>query len=90
MTYWLPVFLVSHFQSLEYQRKTLWEERMGLQIRPSGTLFFDVVRILDYHRPKAFLLENVKNLKSHDKGNTFEVIKNTDGRSGLLTSYAHN
>jgi len=39
-----------------------------------GTLFFDVVRILRHHRPKAFLLENVKNLLSHDKGNTFRVI----------------
>lgn len=39
-----------------------------------GTLFFDVARILDHHRPKAFLLENVKNLLSHDKGNTFKVI----------------
>ena len=49
----------------------------GFADQTQGTLFFDVVRILDYHRPKAFLLENVKNLKSHDKGNTFEVIKKT-------------
>lgn len=40
-----------------------------------GTLFFDIVRILDKKRPKAFLLENVKNLRSHDKGNTFLVIQ---------------
>lgn len=39
-----------------------------------GTIFFDIVRILDKNRPKSFLLENVKNLKSHDKGNTFKVI----------------
>ena len=39
-----------------------------------GTLFFDVVRILKERRPSAFLLENVKNLKSHDGGNTFRVI----------------
>ena len=39
-----------------------------------GTLFFDVVRILKELRPRAFLLENVKNLKSHDGGNTFRVI----------------
>jgi DNA (cytosine-5)-methyltransferase 1 len=38
-------------------------------------LFFDVARIIDEKRPKAFLLENVKNLVSHDKGNTFRVIK---------------
>lgn len=42
-----------------------------------GTLFFDVARVIKYKKPKAFLLENVKNLKTHDKGKTFEVIKNT-------------
>lgn len=39
-----------------------------------GTLFFDVLRILKEKKPKYFLLENVKNLISHDKGTTFEVI----------------
>jgi len=39
-----------------------------------GTLFFDIARILEAHRPRAFMLENVKNLKSHDSGRTFEVI----------------
>ena len=39
-----------------------------------GTLFFDIARILKHHRPKAFLLENVKGLKSHDGGNTLETI----------------
>jgi DNA (cytosine-5)-methyltransferase 1 len=42
-----------------------------------GTLFFDIARIIKEKRPKAFLLENVKNLVSHDKGNTFTVIQNT-------------
>lgn len=42
-----------------------------------GTLFFDIARILKAKRPKVFLLENVKNLKSHDKGRTFKVINNT-------------
>lgn len=46
----------------------------GFLDRTQGTLFFDVVRILNNKRPKAFLLENVKNLKSHDKGNTWKVI----------------
>jgi DNA (cytosine-5)-methyltransferase 1 len=40
-----------------------------------GTLFFDIARIINHHRPKAFLLENVKRLKTHDKGRTLEVIK---------------
>lgn len=42
-----------------------------------GTLFFDVAEIIRRHRPKAVFLENVKNLKNHDKGNTFKVIKKT-------------
>ena len=39
-----------------------------------GTLFFDILRILKYHKPKYILLENVANLISHDKGNTYHVI----------------
>jgi len=46
----------------------------GFDDPTQGTLFFDVVRIIKHHRPSAFLLENVKNLISHDKGNTFKVI----------------
>lgn len=40
-----------------------------------GTLFFDVARIIEQKRPRAFLLENVRNLQTHDKGNTFRVIR---------------
>lgn len=47
----------------------------GFQDKTQGTLFFDVCRIIAEKRPKAFMLENVKNLKSHDKGNTWRVIK---------------
>jgi DNA (cytosine-5)-methyltransferase 1 len=49
----------------------------GFADETQGTLFFDVARIITTKRPKAFLLENVKNLQSHDKGRTFEVIYNT-------------
>lgn len=49
----------------------------GFQCDMQGTLFFDIARIIKHHRPKAFLLENVKNLKSHDKGRTFDVIMKT-------------
>lgn len=42
-----------------------------------GTLFFDIARIIKEKRPKAFLLENVKNLKTHDKGRTFNIIEST-------------
>lgn len=42
-----------------------------------GTLFFDVARIAKHHKPKLIFLENVKGFKSHDKGNTFKVVKAT-------------
>lgn len=42
-----------------------------------GTLFFEIARIINEKRPKAFLLENVKNLKSHDRGKTYKVIEKT-------------
>ncbi|MBK8293671.1 MAG: DNA (cytosine-5-)-methyltransferase [Solirubrobacterales bacterium] len=47
----------------------------GFADETQGTLFFEIARILKAHRPKAFLLENVKNLQSHDGGETFKVIK---------------
>lgn len=46
----------------------------GFECNTQGTLFFDVERIIEAKRPKAFLLENVKNLISHDKGKTFKII----------------
>jgi DNA (cytosine-5)-methyltransferase 1 len=46
----------------------------GFACTTQGTLFYDVARIVDVKRPKAFLLENVKNLLSHDKGRTFQTI----------------
>jgi DNA (cytosine-5)-methyltransferase 1 len=49
----------------------------GFEDETQGTLFFDVARIIDAKRPKAFMLENVKNLQSHDKGRTFDVIVRT-------------
>lgn len=49
----------------------------GFECSTQGTLFFDVARIIKARRPKAFLLENVKNLLSHDKGNTFRTILET-------------
>jgi DNA (cytosine-5)-methyltransferase 1 len=47
----------------------------GFECKTQGTLFFDVARIIAHKRPRAFLLENVKNLLSHDRGNTFAVIR---------------
>ena len=48
--------------------------RLGFDDQTKGTLFFDICRILEYHQPKYALLENVRNLASHDKGNTWKVI----------------
>ena len=47
----------------------------GFSHATKGTLFFEVVRILKHHKPKAFLLENVKGLVGHDGGKTFKIIK---------------
>lgn len=58
------------------KKKSLGRET-GFKDKTQGTLFFDVADIISRKRPKAFYLENVKNLMSHDKGNTFKVIKDT-------------
>ena len=58
------------------KKKSLGRET-GFRDKTQGTLFFDVADILSRHRPKAFFLENVKNLVSHDKGNTFKIIQAT-------------
>ena len=49
----------------------------GFSCDAQGTLFFDLAQIIHFHKPPAILLENVKNLVSHDGGNTFRVIKRT-------------
>lgn len=56
-------------------KKNALGRKHGFLDEAQGTLFFDVARILKAHRPRAFLLENVKNLKSHDKGKTFALIR---------------
>ena len=58
------------------KKKSLGRET-GFKDKTQGTLFFDVADIISRHRPKAFFLENVKNLMSHDKGNTYRVIYDT-------------
>jgi DNA (cytosine-5)-methyltransferase 1 len=50
-------------------------KKEGFANETCGTLFFDIERILKEKRPKAFMLENVRNLVAHDNGNTFRVIK---------------
>jgi len=49
----------------------------GFYCPKQGSLFFEIVRILGFHRPRVFLLENVKNLVSHDQGRTWQIILQT-------------
>ncbi|HHT88453.1 MAG TPA: DNA (cytosine-5-)-methyltransferase [Clostridiales bacterium] len=56
-------------------KKVSMGRKTGFEDKTQGTLFFDVCRILKEKHPKAFMLENVKNLKSHDKGRTFKIIE---------------
>lgn len=49
----------------------------GFDDEKQGNLFFSIAEILDYHKPPAFVLENVKNLRNHDKGRTFQIIYKT-------------
>lgn len=59
----------------------------GFADEKQGNLFFHIADIIEKHRPKAFFLENVKNLVSHDKKQTFKVIKET--LEGLGYSFDH-
>ncbi|WP_028376698.1 DNA (cytosine-5-)-methyltransferase [Leeuwenhoekiella sp. MAR_2009_132] len=59
----------------------------GFLDKTQGTLFFDIARIIEYKRPKVFMLENVKNLVSHDKKKTFKVITETLKELGYSIHY---
>lgn len=52
-----------------------------------GTLFFDVARIIKEHKPKIVFCENVKNLVNHDRGRTFQVIRNILEELGYAVFY---
>ncbi len=49
----------------------------GFEDEKQGNLFFEIANIIEYHKPIAFVLENVKHLKRHDQGRTFEIIIKT-------------
>lgn len=68
-------------------KKNALGRKHGFPDETQGTLFFDIARILKQKRPAAFLLENVKNLVSHDKGNTFRVITETLKELGYHIHY---
>ena len=65
------------FRMADVSRKHSPGRQHGVEYETQGTLFFDIERIIGAKRPKAFVLETAKNLASHDKGRTFEVIRRT-------------
>jgi len=73
----LAGFPCQPFSIAGVSKKNALGKSHGFEDETQGTLFFDVARIIHERKPKAFLLENVKNLLSHDKGRTFDVIKRT-------------
>jgi DNA (cytosine-5)-methyltransferase 1 len=52
-------------------------KKHGFEDETQGNLFFEIANLIEYHKPGAFVLENVKHLKRHDHGRTFEIIINT-------------
>jgi DNA (cytosine-5)-methyltransferase 1 len=73
----LAGFPCQPFSIAGVSKKNALGREHGFRCDAQGTLFFDVARIIEHHRPRAFLLENVKNLMSHDRGRTFAVIQRT-------------
>jgi len=70
----LAGFPCQPFSIAGVSKKNALGHKHGFSDKTQGTLFFDVARIIEEKQPRAFLLENVKNLQSHDKGRTFQVI----------------
>lgn len=73
----LAGFPCQPFSLAGVSKKNSLGRKHGFECDAQGTLFFDVARIIVAKRPAIFLLENVKNLKSHDKGKTFRIICET-------------
>lgn len=73
----LAGFPCQPFSIAGVSKKNALGREHGFKDVTQGTLFFDVARIIAHKRPRAFLLENVKNLQSHDKGRTFDVVLRT-------------
>jgi len=73
----LAGFPCQPFSLAGVSKKNALNQPHGFRCETQGTLFFDVARILAYRRPRFFLLENVKNLVNHDRGQTFRVIMDT-------------
>ena len=83
----LAGFPCQPFSIAGVSKKNALGKKHGFQCEAQGTLFFEIARILERHRPTAFLLENVKNLLGHDQGRTFEVIQRTLDELGYNVTY---
>ena len=59
-------------------------KREGFKNATQGTLFFDVLRILEYHQPRAFLLENVTGILTIDEGKTIQVIMGALDKQAMM------
>ena len=70
----LAGFPCQPFSIAGVSKKNALNRPHGFACETQGTLFFDVERIIQHHRPRVFLLENVRNLVNHDKGHTFKTI----------------
>ena len=73
----LAGFPCQPFSIAGVSKKNALKRPHGFACEDQGNLFFDVARIVKHHRPKAILLENVRNLANHDMGRTFGVIRQT-------------
>src|SRR5690606_17435577 len=73
----LAGFPCQPFSIAGVSKKNALGRKHGFADETQGTLFFDVARIIERKRPRAFVLENVKNLLAHDGGRTFDVIRRT-------------
>lgn len=86
----LAGFPCQPFSIAGVSKKNSLGKKHGFECDTQGTLFFDVARIIAAKKPVAFVLENVKNLKSHDKGNTFRVIMNALDELGYFVADAES
>lgn len=80
----LAGFPCQPFSIAGVSKKKSLGRKHGFEDITQGNLFFEIARILKAKKPKAFLLENVKNLRNHDQGKTFKIIKYTLEKLGYI------
>lgn len=83
----LAGFPCQPFSIAGVSKKVSMGRKHGFEDEKQGNLFFEIARVLDDKKPIAFMLENVKNITSHDKGNTFATIKRIIDKLGYTFDY---